>query len=180
MKKFNVLLTLTVMTVLILSSCSQQRYASRKKVHIGDQAQNEVQKAPRQQALQIESKTQELSPKLETVKPEKKTARAVKKHKEILGKLKSAETKAYLKDVAKNPQKLKQILNKESNSQKKEFEAKTGIDTSSKWFRLMILGLIIMVAGYILEFFIGFGNLISFVGSILFLVGFILWLLEII
>lgn len=180
MKSIKPLLTLAASAIIVLSSCSQQRYASRKKVHIGEQAKQEIKHEPKKEVTGIASKDVVLNAEIEETQPAQVNPAPEPAKKEVVKKLRSKKTVNYLKQVTKSPEKVKELLNKEDNIQKEEFKSETGLDVGNRWVKLMILGLIIMIVGAILAWVLGIGGLISWIGSLIFVVGLILWLIEII
>jgi len=186
MKKFNSIFMVVATATLIFSSCSQQRYSSRAKVRVNNsEAKEQVVEAPKEVAA-ITPKQMDITPPQVTtpeannaLKPESAVPTKPSKQ-EVFKQLRSKETVVMLSEIAKNPEQVKDILAKEDNKTKKRIEAQTGLNTNSRGVQLMILGLIIIIVGFVLGWLIpGLGGLIGWIGSVIFLVGFIIWLLEI-
>lgn len=175
MKSIKPLLTLAASAIIVLSSCSQQRYASRKKVHIGEQAKQEIKHEPKKEVTGIASKDVVLNAEIEETQPAQVNPAPEPAKKEVVKKLRSKKTVNYLKQVTKSPEKVKEILNKEDNIQKEEFKSETGLDLSNNGLRLIILGLIILLVGIIIPG--GIGAVFYIVGSIIMLIGLIVLLM---
>jgi len=169
-------------SIIILSSCSQQRYAHRVKVKKGNQETLAVRKHKDIKTAPITAKTEELpiaanqeivkqipvtkSPQTNADKPSAITQ--IKQHVE--------ENIEVIRDKAENVQRpikrLKKLDKQDSASD----------PFSSKWFRVMIIGLIIAILGTILGWLIlgPIGGIISAVGGLIFLIGLILWLVDLV
>ena len=183
MKKLNSIFALAFSAAIVLSSCSQQRYSSRAKVRVNDQAKEQQQKeAPKELAV--------ITPKqFDVPAPEVKVPQAAQAQKsesavpaptkrEVLKKLRSKEMRTALTEIAKEPKQIQQLIQKEDNVKKEEFKEKVGADFSSKWVKLFIIGLVILLIGIILPG--GIGSVFYLVGGLIMLIALILFLLELV
>lgn len=174
------LLLAAIAGILVMSSCSQQRYASRAKVKVNQEARKtEKQKSP-EQASVIESKKAEMeAPSVHSPAPgqemlsEKETTLPSSTQSE------KAETKVLprtfrgkLRSALENPSEVKEKV-RESKEQIVQDVDKKVTEFGSKWFKLMLIGLVVALVGIILGIWI-----IYTLGAILAIVSLVLWILE--
>ena len=178
MKKINYFVMLGLSATLILASCSQQRYAHRARVHVNDQAKEQVKEENKEVAsiapkpaelIQPELKQQEEAKVVtpETVKP---------KAKEVFKQLTSKESRTFLSDVAKDPKKIKDLVVKADNQTKQDLKKALDMDHTGRWLTWIIVGLVLILIAWFLPD--PLRGIFSLVGSILVVVGLIFLLLE--
>jgi|GEM_PF-2464573 len=180
MKKLNTLLMVVTTATLIFSSCSQQRYSSRAKVRVNQQTKEQLVEAPKEVAAITPKNIDITQPEViapeanQAQKPESIAPTPTKR--EVLKKLRSEESKTMLKNIAQDPTKLKDIITKGENVTKKEFKEKTGLEARGQWLSLIIIGLVLLLIGFLLPQ--PLGGIFNLVGSILIVIGLIFFLLE--
>lgn len=177
MKKLNYFVMLGLSATLMLASCSQQRYANRATVRVNDEAKEQVKEEKKEVAAITPKQTEIAKPELKqeeakAIKPENATPRP----KEVLKQLTSKESGRYIRQVVKDPQKIKDLVVKEDNQTKREFQANTGADMSSTWLRWIIIGLVLVLIGIIIPGELGW--IFYLIGSVLIVIGLIFLLLE--
>ncbi|MDX5321168.1 MAG: hypothetical protein LPK45_08650 [Bacteroidota bacterium] len=181
MKNTKKLLFGVLAATFILTSCSQQRYASRAKVRVNDQARVEVKKHDVLELTQVEKLEAELpviTPSAPELEPMETAARVERK--QVFQQLKSKETRTALKNMVSNPENIIPLINKEDSVQKEKFAQDTGLDMGNKWVKLMVIGLILMVIGTILGWGPGWGLgwLLNTIGGVMFVIGLVMFLIE--
>ncbi len=177
-------LWIAVMGILVLSSCSQQRYAHRAKVKSNQEA-----RATERQRHQAPEKIEPAKSTEWAVAPEAPAAevnpapspapeKAGKQVRKELKKLTSRETRRAVRSLVKSPGKVKDMVAKENNPTKEQFKQQTGLDTSNKWVKLILLGAILCLVGIVFNFWIGYGSIFYALGSLCILIGVIFLLIE--
>jgi predicted small secreted protein len=182
MKKFKLIITAALLSsTLFLTSCSNQMYGYRQKVKV-DQS---VAKAEKQDASkEIVSKKSEM-PATALVAPESLEPKAHSSAPSplvIAPKVKSNSSKAFSQtQMVKTFKSKKAELKAEVKALKQKLEPKEKNGVSVDGVRWMIVGLILMLAGWILLALIGGAvfSIIGTIGSIIFIVGLIFWLIEV-
>lgn len=178
MKKLNYFVMLSISATLMLASCSQQRYAHRAKVRVNDQTKEQVKEEKKEVAS--------IAPKpAETVKPELKQQEEAKvvtpeivkpKVKEVFKQLTSKESISFLREAAKDPKQIKDLVVKADNQTKQEFKAATGMEHTGRWLTWIIVGLVLILIAFFLVSPVS--GIFHLIGSILIVIGLIFLLLE--
>ncbi len=178
MKKINYFVMLGLSATLILASCSQQRYANRARVHKNDQAKEQVKEEKKEVASIAPKPTESVKPELKQPEEAKVvTPENVKpKAKEVFKQLTSKETRTFLSEAVKDPKQIKDLVVKPDNQTKRDFKAKTGLETGM-WLTWIIVGLILLLLGVLIPWELGW--LLWTIGSIVIVIGVILLLLQI-
>jgi len=182
MKKFKLIITAALLSsTLFLTSCSNQMYGYRQKVKV-DQS---VAKAEKQDASkEIVSKKSEM-PATAMVAPESLEPKAQSSAPSplvIAPKVKSNSSKAFSQtQMVKTFKSKKAELKAEVKALKQKLEPKDKNGLEVDGVRWMIVGLILILAAIILGILISseIVSVIYGIGGIIFLIGLIFWLLEV-
>ena len=182
MKKFKLIITAALLSsTLLLTSCSNQMYGYRQKVKV-DQS---VAKAEKQDASkEIVSKKSEM-PATAMVAPESLEPKAQSEAPSplvIAPKVKSNSSKAFSQtQMVKTFKSKKAELKAEVKALKQKLEPKDKNGLEVDGVRWMIVGLILILAAIILGILISseIVSVIYGIGGIIFLIGLIFWLLEV-
>ncbi|MHB1278577.1 MAG: hypothetical protein ACYC1Q_09265 [Bacteroidia bacterium] len=177
MKKINYFVMLGLSATLILASCSQQRYANRARVHVNDQAKEQVKQEQKEVASIAPKPAEAIKPELKQAE-DAKTVQAEKitpKPREVFKQLTSKESITFLREAAKDPKQIKDLVVKPDNQTKRDFKSETGMETG-RWLTWIIVGLILVLLGLIIPWTLGW--LLYAVGSVLIVIGIIFLLLE--
>jgi PBP1b-binding outer membrane lipoprotein LpoB len=182
MKKIKLIITAALLSsTLLLTSCSNQMYGYRQKVKV-DQS---VAKAEKQDASkEIVSKKSEM-PETAMVAPESLEPKAQSEAPSplvIAPKVKSNSSKAFSQtQMVKTFKSKKAELKAEVKALKQKLEPKDKNGLEVDGVRWMIVGLILILAAIILGILISseIVSVIYGIGGIIFLIGLIFWLLEV-
>ena len=184
MKKFKLIITAALLSsTLFLTSCSNQMYGYRQKVKV-DQS---VAKAEKQDASkEIVSKKSEM-PATALVAPESLDPKVQSSQPSplvIAPKVKSNSSKAFSQtQMVKTFKTAKAELKAEVKELKQKLEPKEKNGVNIDGVRWMVVGLIIILVSILLSILsIGSASIATAVGSIggiIFLIGLIFWLLEV-
>jgi predicted small secreted protein len=182
MKKIKLIITAALLSsTLLLTSCSNQMYGYRQKVKV-DQS---VAKAEKQDASkEIVSKKSEM-PATAMVAPESLEPKAQSEAPSplvIAPKVKSNSSKAFSQtQMVKTFKSKKAELKAEVKALKQKLEPKDKNGLEVDGVRWMIVGLILILAAIILGILISseIVSVIYGIGGIIFLIGLIFWLLEV-
>lgn len=182
MKKIKLIITAALLSsTLFLTSCSNQMYGYRQKVKV-DQS---VAKAEKQDASkEIVSKKSEM-PATAMVAPESLEPKAQSEAPSplvIAPKVKSNSSKAFSQtQMVKTFKSKKAELKAEVKALKQKLEPKDKNGLEVDGVRWMIVGLILILAAIILGILISseIVSVIYGIGGIIFLIGLIFWLLEV-
>lgn len=178
MKKINYFVMLGLSASLVLASCSQQRYANRARVNSKEVAKEQVKEEKKEVASVTPKPTETAKPEVKQPAEEAKAVqveKATPKVKEVFKQLASKETVSFLKEAAKDPKKIVDLVVKPDNQTKRDFTSQTGM-TTSRWLTWIIVGLVLILIAWFLPD--PLRGLFSLVGSILVVVGLIFLLLE--
>lgn len=182
MKKFRLLITAALLSsTLFLTSCSNQMYGYRQKVKVDQQV---AKKEKQDNSKEIVSKRgampetamlapESLDPKVQSNAPSPLV---------IAPKVKSNSSKAFSQSMmVKEFKTAKQALRNEAKELKRKIEPKKEAGVNIDGIKWMIVGAILMLAGWILLALIGgtIFSIIGTIGSIIFIVGLIFWLVDV-
>ena len=181
MKNFH--FAILAVSLIFISSCGKQLYSYRDKVSV--KKETEIVKSKPKNEL-IEGKKAEI--KVEKSKASEPLIAGIEQNnssetKKIENSIKetvpSSGSKSSFKSLTNEVKDIKkQFKTLHKELKKQDIKEKQGLVSNPiKW---MVVGLILIIAGAILGMIVGAGGFISWIGSLIFLVGLLFWLLEMI